>query len=158
MMICRLEESCISEKLRAPWTEERPRVQVERKSRDQTVRQPEHILNNLSNMQRVGDVYEKQAPMSHSLLSPRSEPSFLSQNRISAFRSVIAHQEHVLLWCSNITLKLWYFDLVWLREISADSFVALSSAKPAKRPKDKAYIAPAGSFETLGKVLEKTKL
>ena len=74
-MICRLEESWISEKLRAPWTEERPRAQAGgKKSRDQTVRQPEHILNNLSDVQRVGDVNEKQAPMSHSRLFPRSEP------------------------------------------------------------------------------------
>ena len=63
-----------------PKTGKRSWAQEGRKSRDQTVRQSEHVPNNLSDVQRVGDVYEKQAPMSHSLLS--QDQSLVSESEL----------------------------------------------------------------------------
>lgn len=105
IMICSLGETWISERLMAPWTEKKIKSSSRKKGRNQIFRLSEHVLNYLSDVQRVGNVCEKQAPVPREL-SSRSEPSSLSQKRISAFRRVVAHQGHALLRCSNITVEL----------------------------------------------------
>ena len=63
-----------------PKTGKRSWAQEGRKSRDQTGRQSERAPNNLSDVQRVGNVYEKQAPTSHSLPSP--DQSLVSESEL----------------------------------------------------------------------------
>ena len=59
---------------------------------------------------------------------PQIRALFLSQSWKSAFRSVIAHQGHVLGWYSNITFELCgIVTSSGLEESQKDSFVALSS-------------------------------
>lgn len=97
-MICRLGKFWVSERVMARWTGKRLRAQLGRKSKDQMFRQSEHILNNLSDVQRVGNVYEKQAQMSHSLLSP-------DQSSYFRVRAEYQHLEVLLL-----TRSMNYYD------------------------------------------------
>lgn len=104
----------VSERVMAPWTGKRSRAQLGRKSKDQTFRQSEHILNNLSDVQRVGNVYEKQARMSHSLLSPDQSPCFW-------VKAEYQHLEVLLL-----TRGIYYYDAETLLMSSVASWPCLA--------------------------------
>lgn len=154
-MICSLGETWISERLMAPWTEKKKKKIMGsrgKKGWDQIIRLAENVLDNLSDVQRLGNVYEKQALMPHSLLSPRSESLSLSQKQISEFRlgaRIAMMQQHLLL----SSVASW----PCLAQRNLPRLICGIKYCPNQlNTQDKSHgFAPAGSFEKLGELLGK---